>query len=335
MRIKIYLIYVLLVASSTPSLAQLKISQFGGIGMGIEPRTDFKLIIKGGLILTTYPEIPSPLSRFTEFKIKLGNGWPGVEFGTPTQRIAVWSTEVGYNFLYAGRYFTQSDSATKTEIEPISNALETILQLNGYSYKLKYDSLVEQNKTLGFMAQQVQEFLPELVDTAKGIMLIDYQQITPLLVEAVKEQQIIIDNLRNVSSQERRANPEIAKNEFLDSLIQEMNKIRNQLTICCNLNQSTSTNSIVKAEVSSTLYQNRPNPFSEKTVIEFEIKDVFHSASIMIFDMQGTLKKIVSISSNGKGSIEINGFELTAGMYLYSLIVDDKEIDTKRLILVN
>ena len=61
----------------------------------------------------------------------------------------------------------------------------------------------------------------------------------------------------------------------------------------------------------------------------------FRSASIMVFDLQGTLKMVIPISHSLKGQITINGFELTAGMYLYSLIVDDKEIDTKRMILMN
>ena len=59
------------------------------------------------------------------------------------------------------------------------------------------------------------------------------------------------------------------------------------------------------------------------------------SASIMIFDMQGLLKRTILISEPGKREVTINGHELTAGMYLYSLVVDDQEIDTKRMILAN
>ena len=49
--------------------------------------------------------------------------------------------------------------------------------------------------------------------------------------------------------------------------------------------------------------------------------------------MQGTLLKTVNLSNTGKGSIIINGGELNAGMYMYSLVANGKEIDTKRMIL--
>jgi hypothetical protein len=41
------------------------------------------------------------------------------------------------------------------------------------------------------------------------------------------------------------------------------------------------------------------------------------------------------LKEKGKGSIEIAQGELKAGMYLYSLVVDNKEIDTKRMIISN
>ena len=49
--------------------------------------------------------------------------------------------------------------------------------------------------------------------------------------------------------------------------------------------------------------------------------------------MQGLQKKAFNITSKGKASILINGSELQAGMYLYTLIVDGKEVDTKKMIL--
>jgi len=49
--------------------------------------------------------------------------------------------------------------------------------------------------------------------------------------------------------------------------------------------------------------------------------------------MTGLQLKEYQISNKGDGSIQINGSELKPGMYLYSLIIDKKEIDTKRMIL--
>ncbi len=80
------------------------------------------------------------------------------------------------------------------------------------------------------------------------------------------------------------------------------------------------------------LFQNSPNPFSERTTIRFCIPDDTHNAFIYIFDMTGRMQKKIPVTSS-MDSISINGYELPAGMYFYSLIIGGKEIDTKRMIL--
>ena len=49
--------------------------------------------------------------------------------------------------------------------------------------------------------------------------------------------------------------------------------------------------------------------------------------------MSGGQIKSISIPERGKGTVTIQGSELSAGMYLYALIADGKVIDTKRMIL--
>lgn len=339
---KTFLLIVCSIAITTSLYAQLKVNQYGRIGMGIDPHPTDKLLIKGDLCLTTYPEIPTSLSSWGELKFKIGTGWPGATIGaTPERKIAFWSDgygENGWNVLYAAAYLTGSDISIKTNISPIEKSLEKILQLTPYSYNLKEGSAFKQKITFGFLAQDVHKILPNVTDTAKGIMLMDYQQIIPLLVGAVKQQQQLIDSLkRKDSPKEQMPNvEESSQQQVIESLMREVNEIKSQIAECCDIKQEhISISSSALNPVSSVLYQNRPNPFSEKTTIEFEISSSFRSASILIFDMQGTLKKTIPINQNGKGAITINGFELTAGMYLYSLIVDDKEIDTKRMILMN
>jgi hypothetical protein len=52
----------------------------------------------------------------------------------------------------------------------------------------------------------------------------------------------------------------------------------------------------------------------------------------MIFNMQGTLLKTYN-ALGANGQITIYGYEFKPGMYLYTLLVDSREIDTKRMIL--
>ncbi|GAB4452719.1 MAG: hypothetical protein Fur0028_08220 [Bacteroidales bacterium] len=79
--------------------------------------------------------------------------------------------------------------------------------------------------------------------------------------------------------------------------------------------------------------QNVPNPFSTKTTIRYYIPETSNTAKLMIFDMQGKLIKTYPVSNKKEGSTEINGGEMQPGMYMYSLIIDGKELDTKRMIL--
>ena len=81
------------------------------------------------------------------------------------------------------------------------------------------------------------------------------------------------------------------------------------------------------------LHQNAPNPFTEKTIIKYVIPENVQKASVLIFNMQGTLLKTYDNLLSNNGELIINGGELEAGMYMYSLIVDGKEIDTKKMIL--
>jgi hypothetical protein len=337
MKIKVLLAIVLIFMISKTSNAQLKINEYGRIGIGTEPNPLLKVQIKSSLVLTSYPEILSPYSTYNELRFVV-DGYPII--GTPLGEIVFCSTEWGPNYLLAFSYNTFSDTSLKTDIQPVQDGLSKILQINSYSYKRKHDTIVESKRTYGFLAQEIQSLLPDVTDTAMRLMSIDYQQITPLLVEAVKEQQVLIDSLFGLINQEQLRSLRKTKTEEktkIDSLRQELIELRKQIKFCCNQSvmQLTMTPAQKGNSSSSRLFQNKPNPFSENTTIEFEIFECFTQAFIMIFDMQGSLKKSIPISQNGKGQIVINGRELTAGMYLYSLIVEGKEIDTKRMILVN
>ena len=64
-----------------------------------------------------------------------------------------------------------------------------------------------------------------------------------------------------------------------------------------------------------------------------DISDNIKTAQLCIHNLQGSQIKQILISERGEGSQWISGSELSAGMYLYALIVDGKEVDVKRMIL--
>ena len=81
------------------------------------------------------------------------------------------------------------------------------------------------------------------------------------------------------------------------------------------------------------LEQNAPNPFSVATTINLYIPQRSQKAAIYIYDLQGLQKKAYIVTTKGKSGIVINGSELQPGMYLYTLIADGNEVDTKRMVL--
>jgi hypothetical protein len=295
--------------------SQLRIDPAGNTGFGTNyPNPGYKCHIKGNLLLSTHPEIPACNSTFVELKLKVGNGCPGAEIGTNIGNIDFWSTEWGYNSLKAANYYTSSDSSLKTNIVPVKGALDKLKKLRSYSYQFKSDiarNKSDQSLTYGFLAQEVEQIIPNITTESRGIKLIDYQQVIPLLVNALQEQ-----------------------NKTIEDLTTTVDDLKEKLNSCCNASEKEKKDaSGTISQNTSVLYQNHPNPFSEKTIIEYHIITEMSTAAILIFDMQGSLKKTYKVTKNGKGEIIIYGNELKAGMYLYSLIVDNKEVDTKRMIL--
>ena len=79
--------------------------------------------------------------------------------------------------------------------------------------------------------------------------------------------------------------------------------------------------------------QNSPNPFKEKASIGCFIPETVMKAELLIFNMQGVLMKTFEISGRNQTEVIISGAEFNPGMYIYSLVLDNREIDSKRMIL--
>lgn len=153
--------------------------------------------------------------------------------------------------------------------------------------------------------------MPEAVETMdNGVKAVSYQTLVPLLIEAIKTQNKTISALQN-DVNNCCAKPTGGKN---------------------NRSINTNDGSSSTDDSQSYMKQNKPNPFNKETVIEYNIVES-GSASILVFDMNGKLIKTIPVKIPGKGSITINASDLQPGMYYYSLIVNDTEVDTKKMIL--
>ena len=123
------------------------------------------------------------------------NGMVGIGNTNPTQKLAVAGNIIANGHLYV------SDKRLKKNIKPIETALDKIKNIDIYSYdvdKEKYpNKKLPEGKHYGVMAQELEEIIPELVSTdSEGYKAVDYGQMVPFLVEAIKEQQKQIEDLQ-------------------------------------------------------------------------------------------------------------------------------------------
>lgn len=86
-----------------------------------------------------------------------------------------------------------SDIKNKTNIKPLQNSLEKVLQLRG----VEYDRTDFEIHEIGLIAQEVEKVIPDLVtEDDTNTKLVHYKNLTAVLVEAIKEQQEQINSLK-------------------------------------------------------------------------------------------------------------------------------------------
>ena len=100
--------------------------------------------------------------------------------------------------------YASSDRRLKDNIQNIKNPIEKVQKLNGvtWDWNSNADELQQSLPNVGVIAQEVEEVLPQLVhDKENGFKAVDYARLTGLLIEAVKEQQTQIQELKELLNQ--------------------------------------------------------------------------------------------------------------------------------------
>ena len=130
------------------------------------------------------------------------DGQVGINDVTPGYRLDVNGTCRVYGFT------NSSDGRFKENINSIINPLKTIKKLNGVTYEWK-DQKIKKDDDLkgikyGFIGQEVEKIIPSIVSSKENKRLntdnfksVNYVEIIPILVEAIKEQQVQINELKN------------------------------------------------------------------------------------------------------------------------------------------
>lgn len=153
-------------------------------------------------------------------------------------------------------------------------------------------------KRIGFLAQDIQKVLPELVQTDEnGIMSIDYIGFIPLIVESLKEMQTTIDK----------------QNEQIESLSKQLNSGQ---------------------QIQPRSLSGEPNLLDEAKLyneagasVSYRLPMDFTTANLQIVDITGRLVKKFNLTA-GSSSMTIDSSEIGFGTFVYILVVDNQKRDT-------
>ena len=126
-------------------------------------------------------------------------------------------TDVNYSmvvykgaYAYGNGFVSASDISMKKEIATLEGALEKVMQIRGVTYAWDTDNPdvadLDESVQIGVIAQEVEKVFPELVtENAEGYKGVAYGKLSAVLIEAIKEQQAMIDQQqRNIEDLEKR-----------------------------------------------------------------------------------------------------------------------------------
>lgn len=226
--------------------------------------------------------------------------------------------------LYATDINLSSDVRLKSNISRINEGcLNKIMDMNVVQYNLKQIELnvgdtaktkkylYDENSSslkkthYGLIAQELKEIYPDLVSEGEdGFLSINYIEIIPLLISSIQE---LSSQLSDLKSDESLYHLKGSKGIGFDLL-------KSNIPV-------------------NELFQNDPNPFTEKSVIKCNISPSATNAVLYIYDINGKQIDSIQITGSGETYVSIEGNSFDAGIYIYSLIVDNVVIDSRRMIL--
>jgi hypothetical protein len=164
------------------------------------PVTDYNPIINKISWKTSYKYPSNDSTPIKDVFVINNKGNVGIGTNDPKYKLHV----LGYT--YTAGIWASSDQRFKKNIKNLLNALNIVMQLKGVTYEWRIEDFPEMDfengRHLGLIAQEVEKIMPELVHTDEnGYKSIAYDKLTVLLIEAMKEQQVRLDNMERKMNQ--------------------------------------------------------------------------------------------------------------------------------------
>jgi hypothetical protein len=273
----------------------------------------------------------------------------GIYASTSGAAITNWAGFFVGNVYRSGTDNFTSDRKLKNEIEPITNALDKLLQLKPSSYVFKTEEFEMMNlpegKQMGLIAQDLEQVFPELVTdmpemkihdkdgkttTIPEFKSVQYISLIPILISGIQEQQEIINEQKKSNEAlSVQLNDQQSQLENQQKQLDEQKNIIEQLSKKAGVTTGINTNGDITGFQMS---QNIPNPFTNETVIKYTLPQTVTQASMVVYDLTG--KQITSFPINkNNSSVTITSEKLSAGIYIYSIVADGQLLDSKRMVV--
>lgn len=221
-----------------------------------------------------------------------------------------------------------SDATLKNNVSPMLNNTSIIMQLQPKSYLFNHtihpELVLPTGTHYGLIAQELEQIVPELVkevnfpaqfdstgalkSAAFSFKSVNYIEVIPFLIGAIQEMNLELDSLKQLVSSNSAKNT----GSIIDNSIETKIVLTNKQGIILN--------------------QNDPNPFSESTKIRYFLPEEVNNARLIFSTENGIVIKSVQLNDRGEGVIDVYASDLSNGLYIYTLIVDGKIIESKKMI---
>ena len=204
-----------IIRNHNDSINALIISSGGEVGIGGAPLggNGLRILTNSG---ATMADFRNTLSSGLGLYVAGATGGTNYSFRVADYNNSPRFTVFGNGSATLLGYLTEggSDIRFKKNIEKIPNAIEKIKSINGYTFEWdknnEYNFSLKEGKDVGVIAQEIEKVLPEVVSIApidreddgksksgKNYLTVDYKKIVPLLIQGIKEQQTIIEDLKS------------------------------------------------------------------------------------------------------------------------------------------
>jgi hypothetical protein len=178
--------------TNTGSASGYGLSLYGGPSAG---QPTYGIMFAGTATFGTFGSVTADWATYFTMDSTANRGW--VFRNVTTGNVA--SISNGGTATFAGDVvaYGTSDANLKNNIIPISDSLEKIKKIGGYYFDWNDKQNTFKGADVGVIAQEIEKILPEIVTTRdNGYKAVKYEKIVPLLIEAIKEQSIIVDGLK-------------------------------------------------------------------------------------------------------------------------------------------